>query len=121
MVGFILLIMSGITNIIRTLHRSPPQPTTGAAAHSPDFGRPWPGLRIAELQAIDKGPDDGEAGLSQRSNYAKRYKSYTRHGFRFPCFEARSFFAREIQNGVSIGRRSFGSVYYHVYTLSCNI
>lgn len=92
-----------VINTSRTFHSTSPESAAGASAYSPSIGRPRAGLRIAELQAVNEGPDDGEARLSLARIYAKRYHLLMRHGFWSSPFMSTKLSVREMQNGVSLG------------------
>ena len=48
---------------LRTLDRTSPQPTACSSPHTSYTGLSWSGLRVAGLQAVNEGSDDGETGL----------------------------------------------------------
>lgn len=52
------------SDLYRTLHCPPPQPTACPTTYPSGTGLAWSRLRVAQLQALDEGPDAGEARLS---------------------------------------------------------
>lgn len=66
-----------IANVSRIVHRTPPEPAARARPHQAPAPTTRPGFRIAELQALDQGPDDGAARLNQSSLHALRHHVYS--------------------------------------------